>query len=397
MPYLTGGTLADRVARHGPAPVEEVDAAGRRLGSALAAAHRAGVVHRDIKPANVLFDADGRAAPGRLRGGQLARRHRGADRGGHGGGHPGFMAPEQARGEDAGQAADVFSLGATLLFAATGEGPYGARRPRPADGPRRPGQGPARVPRPCRSALRRGSRRCSTPVPSAGPARPPWRAGPTAPRWPARSPPAPALAGVGGRRRPRRRRGGGGAGRRRPGRPTTRPTVHDGPRDDRRTVHRPPLPGVRREASRPRTPTAGVPGRLRRLRRSRRQRLRGRPDGLADGTAADRRRRGHHRAPRRRRHLRHARCATSGQLLCDGELRLTLTAPAGVTLRLEVLDGGEVLRPDHERRRGARVGHPARARVPLRRRHHARRPGCPAIGSDRTCRALPAGAARQSF
>jgi hypothetical protein len=39
------------------------------------------------------------------------------------------MAPEQARGDEAGQAADVFALGATLLFAATGEGPYGRGAP----------------------------------------------------------------------------------------------------------------------------------------------------------------------------------------------------------------------------------------------------------------------------
>ena len=43
-------------------------------------------------------------------------------------GTPGFMAPEQARGEGAGQASDVFALGATLLYAATGEGPT-ARAP----------------------------------------------------------------------------------------------------------------------------------------------------------------------------------------------------------------------------------------------------------------------------
>src|SRR5690606_33185159 len=59
MPYLSGGTLSDRVAAHGPAPAEEVLRLTERLGGALAAAHRAGIVHRDIKPANVLFDDDG--------------------------------------------------------------------------------------------------------------------------------------------------------------------------------------------------------------------------------------------------------------------------------------------------------------------------------------------------
>ncbi|MEQ1787189.1 MAG: serine/threonine-protein kinase, partial [Acidimicrobiales bacterium] len=125
MPYLTGGTLADRVARHGPAPAEEVDRLADALGSALAEAHRAGVVHRDIKPGNVLFDD--RGVPHLADFGVASSRDDTAGLTAIGTvvGTPGFMAPEQARGEGAAQAADVFALGATLLFAATGEGPYG--------------------------------------------------------------------------------------------------------------------------------------------------------------------------------------------------------------------------------------------------------------------------------
>jgi len=125
MAYLTGGTLAERVAKHGPAPADEVARLADALGSALAEAHRAGVVHRDIKPGNVLFDADG--VPHLADFGVASSRDdtAGLTIIGTVVGTPGFMAPEQARGEGAGRAADVFALGATLLFAATGQGPYG--------------------------------------------------------------------------------------------------------------------------------------------------------------------------------------------------------------------------------------------------------------------------------
>jgi serine/threonine protein kinase len=125
MPYLTGGTLAERVTNDGPVPADEVDRIADALGSALADAHRAGVVHRDIKPGNVLFDAHG--VPHLADFGVASSRDdtAGLTVIGTVVGTPGFMAPEQARGEGAGPASDIFALGATLLYAATGEGPYG--------------------------------------------------------------------------------------------------------------------------------------------------------------------------------------------------------------------------------------------------------------------------------
>lgn len=125
MAYLTGGTLADRVGKHGPAPADDVEQLADALGSALAEAHRAGVVHRDIKPGNVLFDAAGVAHLADFGVASSRDDTAGLTAIGTVVGTPGFMAPEQARGEEAGQASDVFALGATLLYAATGEGPYG--------------------------------------------------------------------------------------------------------------------------------------------------------------------------------------------------------------------------------------------------------------------------------
>jgi hypothetical protein len=118
--------LEDRVARLGPLPPDEVLRVGRGLLAGLAAAHRHGVIHRDIKPANVLFDQAGEAALSDF-GVALTRDvTAGLTPDGTVVGTPMWMAPEQARGEACGPAGDVFSLGATLRFAATGEGPYGS-------------------------------------------------------------------------------------------------------------------------------------------------------------------------------------------------------------------------------------------------------------------------------
>ena len=129
MPYLSGGSLAERVAQHGPAPADEVERQSVGLLAALASAHREGIVHRDIKPANVLFDDQGQPCLADF-GVALSRdQTHGLTVAGMVVGTPGFMAPEQARGEAVSPATDVFSLGATLLFAATGDGPYGQGDP----------------------------------------------------------------------------------------------------------------------------------------------------------------------------------------------------------------------------------------------------------------------------
>jgi len=121
--YVPGPSLAEAVAAHGPMPEPMLLALAAALAEGLAAIHAAGVVHRDLKPSNVLLAADGprvidfgisRAAEASaLTGTNLLI------------GSPGFMSPEQVHGLDVGPPSDVFSLGAVLTFAATGEGPFG--------------------------------------------------------------------------------------------------------------------------------------------------------------------------------------------------------------------------------------------------------------------------------
>ena len=128
MPRMAA-SLADRAMTAGPLPPEEVVAMGRVLLDALATAHRQGVIHRDIKPANVLFDQAGRPALADF-GVALTRQFTpGLTVDGTIVGTPEFIAPEQARGEQATPASDVFSLGATLAYALTGQGPYGQGEP----------------------------------------------------------------------------------------------------------------------------------------------------------------------------------------------------------------------------------------------------------------------------
>jgi eukaryotic-like serine/threonine-protein kinase len=121
--YVPGLSLSDAVARYGPLPISSVFALAAGLAEGLEAIHAAGIVHRDLKPSNVLLAEDGprvidfgisRAAEeSPLTGTGLII------------GSPGFMSPEQAQGHSVGLPSDVFSLGAVLVFAATGAGPFG--------------------------------------------------------------------------------------------------------------------------------------------------------------------------------------------------------------------------------------------------------------------------------
>ncbi|MFF4910846.1 protein kinase [Streptomyces sp. NPDC001260] len=121
--YAAGPSLAAAVADRGPLPVHSVRALGAGLAEALAAVHELGLVHRDVKPSNVLLTLDGPLlidfGIARATDGTASLTSTGVSIG-----SPGYMSPEQIAGKSATGAADVFSLGAVLVFAATGQAPF---------------------------------------------------------------------------------------------------------------------------------------------------------------------------------------------------------------------------------------------------------------------------------
>jgi len=343
MAYLTGGTLADRVARHGPAPADDVEELADALGSALAEAHRAGVVHRDIKPGNVLFDAAGIAHLADFGVASSRDDTAGLTAIGTVVGTPGFMAPEQARGEEAGQASDVFALGATLLYAATGEGPYGRGAAdllmvKAAQGKVRP------VPRDLPVALRRRLQAMLDPRPDKRPSAAALVGGPAgtvvrrpvvrrARRWPVWA----ATAGVGACALVAgvvvaSRETGDPPG---PGATTSTTAGCDG------QLYQPcgataPAPGTDGRAC-----LAGFED----YDADRENGCEAADDGLLDDTAFP-----EGASPKKGTIVPRddvdtfAMAVGDGyQLLCNGRFTVTITAPEGMTVRLEILDGDELL------------------------------------------------------
>jgi len=124
MDLVEGASLAQRLQRSGPLSEREALRIVSEVTAAVQAAHSLGILHRDLKPANVLLQgerplladfgiakvADARALT--LTGEML--------------GTPGYMAPEQIRGDKAriGPATDVYGLGAILYACLTGAPPF---------------------------------------------------------------------------------------------------------------------------------------------------------------------------------------------------------------------------------------------------------------------------------
>ncbi|MFI0506410.1 protein kinase [Streptomyces albogriseolus] len=121
--YAAGPSLTAAVAELGPLPEHTVRTLGAGLAEALAAVHGLGLVHRDVKPSNVLLTLDGPLlidfGIARATDSTASLTSTGVSIG-----SPGYMSPEQILGKGVTGAADVFSLGAVLAYAATGAPPF---------------------------------------------------------------------------------------------------------------------------------------------------------------------------------------------------------------------------------------------------------------------------------
>ncbi len=121
---IDGPSLAERIARDGPVDADEAARIGIDLLCALRAAHAAGVLHRDLKPANVLLEngtdrvvlTDFGIA--RVAGATTLTEH------GSFVGSPEYTAPERMAGARTGPESDLWSLGALLCTALSGESPF---------------------------------------------------------------------------------------------------------------------------------------------------------------------------------------------------------------------------------------------------------------------------------
>ncbi len=124
MECVTGGTLAERLEREGRLGAGEAARIVREVASALAHAHRRGVIHRDIKPHNVLLEAEtGRALVADF---GIARPAEGSDLTVSGMlvGTPAYLSPEQVSGSPPDRRADLYALGVMAYEMLAGEPPF---------------------------------------------------------------------------------------------------------------------------------------------------------------------------------------------------------------------------------------------------------------------------------
>jgi serine/threonine protein kinase/Tol biopolymer transport system component len=122
MACYDGETLKRRLAR-GPLPVDEAVEIAQQIARGLGKAHRKGIVHRDIKPANVMITSDAVVkildfGIAKLAGSAILTRV------GSSVGSPGYMSPEQARGDEVDARTDLWALGVVFYEMLAGRRPF---------------------------------------------------------------------------------------------------------------------------------------------------------------------------------------------------------------------------------------------------------------------------------
>lgn len=123
--YVAGPPLRELVVEHGPLPTGQVMLLAWGIAHALADIHAAKVVHRDLKPGNIMLDESG---PKVIDFGIVKSLAQSVTYSSHSTriGTPLYMSPEQAAGRAVGAGSDVFALGSTLYFLATGREAFAA-------------------------------------------------------------------------------------------------------------------------------------------------------------------------------------------------------------------------------------------------------------------------------
>ena len=121
--YINGPNLFQEISRHGPLSEQQLWEVAIGGLVAISQIHASGVIHRDIKPANILLSETG---PKLI---DFGISHRSDDTSltttGLVAGSPAWLAPEQLDIGDVSSAADIFSFASTLVFASTGQSPWG--------------------------------------------------------------------------------------------------------------------------------------------------------------------------------------------------------------------------------------------------------------------------------
>lgn len=128
MELIRGETVAQRLEREGPLPPQEVARIGAEVADALATAHAAGLIHRDVKPANLMLTERGEA---KVLDFGVAAPAGGTGLTGTGKvmGTAKYFSPEQALGQPATTASDLYALGVVLYELVSGSAPFDRETP----------------------------------------------------------------------------------------------------------------------------------------------------------------------------------------------------------------------------------------------------------------------------